>query len=366
MVKSIRLIAFYGMEDLKYLYFITFFFLYLIILAMNFVIIVVIYVDRGLHEPMHLFLCNLAFNGLYGSTALLPPLLGTLMSNTHEVSLSCCQAQIYCLQTYAIAEFTILAVMGYDRYVAICYPLQYHSIMSFSKVCIYIAFSWLYPLLGFSIIFALTLQLMFCGKIIDKVYCINYSLIKLSCDDTSIVNIAGLASVIAYTVPQITMIVYSYAHILKVCLHSSKESQMKALRTCSPHLAAVLIYSIGLFFEICQNRLNMNDAPYETRIFMSLYYLIFPPLLNPAIYGISIKAIRGRIFKMFHCEILVQYDFTDKGGVKDVCSGTQEFSSGPYSSGTNLQDSVDSADRAAFDKTGGGGGLAGGLSGDVT
>ncbi|XP_035291185.1 olfactory receptor 52Z1-like [Anguilla anguilla] len=305
MVKSIRLTAFYGMEDLKHLYFITFFFLYIIILAMNIVLIGVICVDRALHEPMYVFLCNLAFNGLYGSTALLPPFLGTLVSETYEVSLSCCQAQIYCIQTYAITELTILAVMGYDRYVAICHRLQYHSIMSVSKVCKCIVVSWLYPLLGFTIVFGLTLRLIFCKNVIDKVYCINYSLIKLSCEDASIVNISGLVSVIAYTVPQIAMIIYSYTQILKVCLHSSKESQIKALRTCSPHLAAVLIYSIGLFFEVCQNRLNMGNVPYGTRLFMSLYYLIFPPLLNPAIYGISIKAIRVRIYKVFRCKILV-------------------------------------------------------------
>ncbi|XP_061105423.1 olfactory receptor 52Z1P-like [Conger conger] len=302
-VKSIRLTAFNGMEELKYLYFLVFFFLYITILAMNFVIIVVISVDRALHEPMFLFLCNLSFNGLYGSTALLPPLLGTLMSKTHEVSLSCCQAQIYCLHTYAITEFTILAVMGYDRYVAICHPLQYHSIMSVSKVCKYIALSWLYPLIAFGVFFSLTLRLIFCEQVIDKVYCINYSLVKLSCEDTSIVNIVGLLSVVVYTVPQIIMIIYSYTQILKVCLHSSKESRMKALRTCSPHFTAVLNYSVGCFFEICQNRFNMDHVPYETRTFMSLYFLIFPPLLNPAIYGISIKAIQRGIFTLFFCKI---------------------------------------------------------------
>lgn len=302
MVKSIILTAFYEMEDLKYLYFIVFFFLYITIVFINVVLIVVIYIDRALHEPMYIFLCSLGFNGLYGSTALLPPLLGTLVSHSHEVSLYCCQAQIYCLHTYAITEFTILAVMGYDRYVAICHPLQYHSIMSISKVYKCTAFCWLYPLIAFAILFLLTLRLIFCEKIIDKVYCINYSLVKLSCEDTSIVNIVGLLSVIVYTVPQIIMILYSYAHIFRICLRSSKESQMKALRTCTPHLTAVLNYSVGCFFEICQNRFNMSHISYGTRTFMSLYFLIFPPLINPAIYGMNIQAIRVRIFKLFRCK----------------------------------------------------------------
>ncbi|XP_036379231.1 olfactory receptor 10R2-like [Megalops cyprinoides] len=301
-VTAIILTAFYEMEKLKYLYFVLFFLLYIIIVVFNFVIIGIICTDRALHEPMYIFVCNLAFNALYGSTALLPPLLSNLLSPSHEVSLPCCQAQVFCLHTYAISEFTILAVMGYDRYVAICHPLQYHSMMSVSKVYKLTVFSWVYPFIAFMIVFALTLQLILCEKIIDKVYCINYSLVKLSCTDTAIVNIVGLISLVVYTVPQLVMILYSYSQILRICLLSSKEAQMKALKTCAPHLIAMFNYSIGCFFEICQNRFNMDYVPYGTRIFMSLYFLIFPPMINPAIYGMSIQAIRVRIFKLLHRE----------------------------------------------------------------
>ncbi|XP_036379232.1 olfactory receptor 142-like [Megalops cyprinoides] len=299
MVTSIILTAFYEMEKLKYLYFVLFLFLYIIVIVMNFILIGVIYVDRTLHEPMYLFVCNLAFNELYGSTALLPPLLSNLLSHSHEVSLPCCQAQVFCLHTYAISEFTILAVMGYDRYIAICHPLQYHSIMSLSKVYKLIAFSWLYPLVAFGVLFALTLQLIFCEEHIDKVFCSNHALIKLSCTDTSIVNIFGLISVVMYSFPQLVMILYSYSQILRICLLSSKESQIKALKTCTPHLLAVINYSLGCFFEISQSRINMSHVHYGTRIFMSLYFLIFPPMINPTIYGMSIQAVRVRIFKLF-------------------------------------------------------------------
>ncbi|KAM6970646.1 olfactory receptor 4B13-like [Aplochiton taeniatus] len=297
-VTHILLSAYYGMESLKPLYFCIFMILYIVIIVENVLLIGIIYTEKALHQPMFMFLCNMGANGLYGSTALLPPLLTNLLSNSYEISLPCCQTQIYSLHTYAIVEFTILAVMSYDRYVAICCPLQYHTIMSLTKVYKLIVFSWLYPLVAFFLFFLLTLRLKFCANTIDKLYCINYSLVKLSCTDTTIVNIVGLLSLIVYAVPQLIMILYSYAHILRVSVWSSKESKKKALQTCTPHLFALINYSVGCFFEILQSRFNTGYLPYTTQIFMSIYFLIFPPFFNPAIYGVSIQAIRTPLFKL--------------------------------------------------------------------
>ncbi len=291
--------AFYEMEDLKYLYFMIFFMLYMFALFANTTVIFVVISNKVLHKPMHIFLCHLAVNGIYGSTALLLPLLGTLMSSSHEVSLAGCKAQTYFLHTYAIIEFTILSVMCYDRYVAICYPLHYHAIMTISKVYKLIAFSWGYPLVAFSLFFILTLRLTICRNIIGRVYCSNYSLVKLSCDDTNVVSAIGLLSVIVYTFPQLVMTLYSYGHILKICFTATKESKIKALKTCTPHLFAILNYSVGCFFEIVQSRFDTSYLPFETQILMSLYFLIFPPILNPAIYGMSVKTLRENILRLF-------------------------------------------------------------------
>ncbi len=280
--------AFYGMEDLKYLYFIIFFMLYMFVLFANTTVIFVVISNKVLHKPMHIFLCHLAVNGIYGSTALLPPLLGTLMSPSHEISLACCKAQTYFMHTYAIIEFTILSVMCYDRYVAICYLLQYHTIMTITKVYKLIAFSWGYPLVAFALFFILTLRLTICRNIIGRVYCSNYSLVKLSCDDTNI----------AIGLIQLAMTFYSYGHILKICFTATKESKIKALKTCTPHLFAILNYSVGCFFEIVQSRFDTSYLPFETQIFISLYFLIFPPILNPAIYGLSVQSLRGNIFRL--------------------------------------------------------------------
>uniref|UniRef100_A0A8C9R383 Olfactory receptor n=1 Tax=Scleropages formosus TaxID=113540 RepID=A0A8C9R383_SCLFO len=278
------------MEKLKYLYFTVFLLLYLLILCLNLLVIGVIYSQKSLHDPMYIFVSNLVVNGIYGSTSLIPYLLYQLMSHSHEISLGLCLAQIYCLHTYGFIEFCILAAMSYDRYIAICHPLHYHIVMSPQKVIGLIALSWMYPLIAFGSYFILTAQLTFCSRIIPKVYCANFLLVRLSCFDTSVHS-----TVVLFVLPPLLMVLFSYAQILRICLLVSKESRIKALRTCTPHLLAVLNYSIGVLFEIIQNRFNMSYLPSTSRMFMSVYFLVFPPLLNPAIYGLSVQSVRLRI-----------------------------------------------------------------------
>ncbi|XP_029375852.1 olfactory receptor 52D1-like [Echeneis naucrates] len=297
-VTSFYLSDYYGMENTKPAYFCLFLIIYVTIITENVVLIAVVYREKSLHEPMYLLLCNLAVNGLYGSSALLPALLNKLLSHSYEISLPLCQVQIYAIHTFAITEFTILAVMSYDRYLAICYPLVYHAIMSHRLVKL-IVFMWFYPMLAFFSLFIFTLQLRYCDRTIEKVYCMNYLLVRLACTDTFVVNIVGLLSVVLYTIPQLIMIFYSYAHILKICLMSFSRSRLKALRTCIPHLLAISNYSIGCFLEIAQSRFNVSHLSYEAKLFLSLYFLIFPAILNPAIYGLSVQVMRAQLFKMF-------------------------------------------------------------------
>ncbi|XP_023656240.1 olfactory receptor 5AC2-like [Paramormyrops kingsleyae] len=298
-VTSFVLTGYSEMEKLAHLYFSVFFILYVCIIVSNSVLIGVIYTVKLLHEPMHLHICNLMCNGLYGSTGLFPFLLKNLSSQSYEVSIAGCLAQVFCLHTFSVTEFTILAVMSYDRYIAICYPLQYRSIMSARRLRSLLAFSWCYPFVTFGLHFLLTVRLTFCSRVIFKVYCANFFVLKLSCSDITVNNIIGLLSIGVLILPQVITILFSYTRILIICMHSGKESQGKALRTCGPHLLAVINYSIGCLFEVIQSRFNMSHMPYEAYTFLSLYFLIFPPLLNPVIYGVSIRTIRIQISCLF-------------------------------------------------------------------
>ncbi|XP_061072398.1 olfactory receptor 2AT4-like [Conger conger] len=293
------LTAYSQMEAHRYVYFSVFLLLYIVILLVNIVLVVGIYSENGLHKPMYFFVCNLSINGVYGSTSLLPSMLGHLLSYKYEVSLTHCLLQIICLHIYASVEITILAVMGYDRYIAICHPLHYHLIMSPKKVFTLIAMSWVYPAIVFGLYFILTVQRTFCEIFIERVYCINFELVKMSCLDTAIHSIVGLIVTIFLLILQLIIILFSYIQILRICLLASKESRAKAIQTCTPHLLAVLNYAVGCSFEVLQSRFDMSHVPYKARVFMSLYFLIFPPMLNPLIYGISIQAIRVQIFNLF-------------------------------------------------------------------
>lgn len=291
--------AYAVMENYKHGLFTVFLLLYLITIILNTLLITVIHHNKNLHQPMNVFTCMLSINEIYGSTALLPAVMSVLMSETHETPVKWCMAQVYFLHTYASAEFCILAVMGYDRYVAICYPLHYHSIMSNSKVVKLVALASLYPIIIFLCYYSLTLQLSFCEKVMPKLYCVNMELVKTSCTNASYISIVGLVLILFFVVPQVIMIVFSYAQIARVCRTLSRESQGNALKTCMPHVLSLINYTIGSLFEILQTRFNMSHVAVEARIFLSLYFIIIPPVANPVLYGLGTQIVRVQIMKLF-------------------------------------------------------------------
>ncbi|XP_012713515.2 olfactory receptor 4E2-like [Fundulus heteroclitus] len=287
------LTAYFHSEVLNYVYFTVVLCLYILIVGSNVLLIVVICVNSSLHEPMYMFLCSLFVNELYGSTGLFPFLLVQILSDVHMVAAPLCFLQIYCVYTYAHIEFCNLAVMSYDRYLAICHPLQYHSLMTPSKITKLVALTWLFPLLESVAGMFLTVTLQLCGNIIDKVYCDNYSIIKLSCSDTTANNLLGIVYMFTIILGIIVLIVYTYVKILKVCFSASTQTRQKAISTCTPHLASLINFSFGCFFDIFQSRFDMSRVPDALRVILSLYFLTCQPLFNPLLYGLNISKIRS-------------------------------------------------------------------------
>ncbi|XP_068441890.1 olfactory receptor 52E4-like [Clinocottus analis] len=275
----------------KYVCFMIIMFLYVVIVFSNVLLIVVICVNRSLHEPMYLFLCSLFVNELFGSTGLFPFLLVQILSDIHTVSPPLCFLQIFSLYTYCSIEFTNLAVMSYDRYLAICYPLQYKTLMTQKKIAILIALTWLYPFIAITVLLSLSVPLQLCGNVINKVYCDNYYVVNLACYDTTVNNIYGLTYTTSL-ICAVVLIFYSYVRILRVCFSGCKQTRQKAVSTCTPHLASLLNFSSGACFEIIQSRFNMNGVPNILRIFLSLYFFMCPPLFNPLMYGLNLSKIR--------------------------------------------------------------------------
>ncbi|XP_059187043.1 olfactory receptor 11A1-like [Centropristis striata] len=289
--------AYFDMGGFQFLYFMVILCLYILIVGSNLLLIVVICLNRSLHEPMYIFLCSLFVNELYGSTGLFPFLLVQILSNSHTVSASFCFLQTYCLYSYGSIEFLNLSVMSYDRYLSICHPLQYNTRMTYKKVAMLIAVTWFLVFLVNFVSLSLTVPLQLCGNIINKVYCDYHSVVKLACFDTTANNIYGLIASALSVFGPLILILYTYTQILKVCFSGSKQTRQKAFSTCTPHLASLLNFSFGACFEISQSRFDMSSVPNMLRIFLSLYFLTCPALFNPVMYGLKLSKIRKMISK---------------------------------------------------------------------
>ncbi|XP_058489304.1 olfactory receptor 11A1-like [Solea solea] len=302
-VTYFTLAAYFETRVFKHLLFLILLGLYVLIIVSNVLLIVVICMTRSLHEPMYLFLCSLFVNELYGSTGLFPFLLLHVLSDVHTVSLSLCFLQIYCVYSYATIEFFTLAIMSYDRFLAICYPLQYSTRMTFNRIAILIAITWSLAFFMMSYTIYLTLSLQLCGNTINKVYCDNYYIVKLSCGDTTVNNLWGMITTAFIVFVPLTLILFTYMRILKVCFSGCKQTRQKAISTCTPHMASLLNFSFGVCFEVLQSRFDMSSAPNILRIFLSLYFLTCQPLFNPLMYGLRLSKIRHVCKCLFHSDM---------------------------------------------------------------
>uniref|UniRef100_A0A3P9MVX3 Olfactory receptor n=1 Tax=Poecilia reticulata TaxID=8081 RepID=A0A3P9MVX3_POERE len=291
------LTAYFDIGGLKYLYFMMVMCFYVLIVGSNVLLIAVICVNRSLHEPMFLFLCSLFVNELFGSLGLFPFLLVQILSDVHRVSAPLCFLQIFCVYSYAAVEVLNLAVMSYDRYVAICFPLQYNSTMTDRKVALLIALTWALPVLATVVLVSLSAPLRLCGNVIDKVFCGNFSIVKLSCSNTSVNNVYGLVLTVVSIVAPLVLILYTYGKILEVCFSATRQTRQKAVSTCTPHLASILNFSFGCCFQILQSRFDLSRVPPLLAIVLSLYFLTCQPLFNPALYGLKMAAIRDAMCK---------------------------------------------------------------------
>ncbi|XP_048836299.1 putative gustatory receptor clone PTE03 [Brienomyrus brachyistius] len=288
-----------GLNDTKsnkVIYFSCSFLIYFFTIFVNITLLVSVMLDRVLHEPMYIFLCNLCVNGIYGATGFYPKFLLDLLSDSHVISYSACLTQLFTVYTYVFCQFSILTVMAYDRYVAICKPLEYHSIMTPGKVWKLLLVPWLISLCETSVASILTSRLPLCGFKIDKLYCTNWDLVKLSCVDTSVNNLYGY-TILIILLFQALLIVISYFHIIRTCVQS-KADQSKFMETCLPHVITLTSFYLFASFDVLYARYGSSSSQQGLRNFFSIEYLIIPPLLDPLIYGLKLKQIRQSIKRL--------------------------------------------------------------------
>ncbi|XP_055003813.1 olfactory receptor 11A1-like [Boleophthalmus pectinirostris] len=285
--------AYFDPGPLRWLYFVIILSVYVLIVLSNLLLIVVICMNTTLHEPMYMFLCSLFINEINGSTVCLLFIAYQILQDVHTISYNLCFLQLFLLYSYIGVNFTNLAIMSYDRYVAICFPLHYNTHMTPRKVTCLIVVIWLSPLVAVTVTIVLTASLKLCGNILDSVYCDNYLIIKLACSDTTVNNIYEVITAAVFVSIPIIVIFFTYIQIFRVCFNGTKQTRQKVVSTCTPHLFSVVNFAIGSSFQIAQTRVDLSHLPQMLRIMLSLYHLTCQPLLNTPMYGLSLTKIRN-------------------------------------------------------------------------
>lgn len=289
-----------GLKDTrtnKHIYFAFGVIVYSMTLFINLILAITVILDKTLHEPMYIFICNLFFNGILGASAFYPKILADLLSEYHVISYVGCLSQVSIISSYVFCEYTCLTVMSYDRYISICKPLEYHSIMTLQKGFKLLFFTWLCSLLESSVGLLLTVRLPLCGNVIDKLYCSNWEVVKLSCTDVSVNNMYGYFLIFSH-VSQAVFIIVSYICIIRVCLRS-KRQWSKFMQTCLPHLITLTNFTIALLFDVMYARYGKSQGLQALRNILGIEFLVVPPLLNPIIYGFKLTQIRRGLLKMY-------------------------------------------------------------------
>ncbi|XP_048022839.1 olfactory receptor-like protein OLF4 [Megalobrama amblycephala] len=267
---------------------------YLLTVVLNATLIMIIAFEKALHEPMYIFLCNLCVNDLCGTTGFYPRALVYLLTETNRISLEECIVQGLVIVVYAVGEFTNLSVMAVDRYIAICQPLHYHSIMSpFTVLCLVI-FLWAFPCFASLLAILLAIKNPICRYDISKLFCENLSLVNLGCRQDISHGIFNGWMYISMSV-LIGLVLISYFKIILAC-RKSKVNQEKFFSTCTPHLITFLNYVACSFFDSSQTELRTKTLSHTI---LSVIFLTVPPFINPLIYGIKLAPIRAKILYIF-------------------------------------------------------------------
>ena len=292
-----KLTMFMNIGHYRYLAFVFCFLLYAFIVSANLVIILTISRERSLHEPMYIFVSYLSINSLYGSSGLFPRLLQDLLSDTHLISRPACFTQIYIIYSYASYEVTILSIMAYDRYIAVCHPLHYNSKMTCKTVFKLALLAWICPAFSLATIVLLSVQLPLCGNEIKKVFCAPWFVVRLSCIDTTLNNVVGMLVTIFTAFLPLLYVLYTYLHIYLVCRKSSVEFKGKVLQKCAPHIVTFVIYIITAFCDVALSRFNPDELNPIIATILSLEFIVIPPIINPLVYGLKLPEIRKHIFR---------------------------------------------------------------------
>ncbi|XP_053119598.1 olfactory receptor 6Y1-like [Hemicordylus capensis] len=290
------LLGFPTSAKLQLLLFVLFLLAYLLTLMENLIIMIVIRINNSLHKPMYFFLFNLSFLEIWYVTIIAPKMLADFLTQDKRISFQGCLTQLYFFVTFVCSEYILLAVMAYDRYLAICNPLRYPVIMS-NTYCVQLsAGCWMCGLITSAIKLSFIGRLKYCD--IDKInhyFCDISPLLNLSCTDSSMAELADFILALMVIMVPLCIVVMSYIYIISTVLKiPSAQGRKKAFSTCSSHLTVVVLFYSTTLFTYARPKAMYA---YNANKLVSVLYTVVVPLLNPLIYCLRNKEVKDALRK---------------------------------------------------------------------
>nr|XP_005313781.3 olfactory receptor 14A16-like [Chrysemys picta bellii] len=299
-VTEFLLLGFSDVQELQILHFVVFLLIYLAALVGNLLIFMVIAFDHNLHNPMYFFLMNLSILDLGSISVTVPKSMANSLVNTRSISYAGCVAQVFFLLFFLGADFSLLTVMAYDRYVAICQPLHYERVMNSRASVQMAAGAWISGLLYSVLHTGNTFALTFCGgNMVDQFFCEIPQLLKLACSDSYLSEVGVLAFSVCLGLGCFVFIIVSYVQIFKSVLRiPSEQGRHKAFSTCLPHLTVVSLFVCTGAFAYLK---PTSSSPSALDLVVAVLYSVLPPIMNPIIYSMRNKEIKAALRRLTGC-----------------------------------------------------------------
>ncbi|XP_073162449.1 olfactory receptor 51G2-like [Lepidochelys kempii] len=286
-----------GQEDFHLWISIPFCLVYVISIVGNSVILFIIKTDQSLHEPMYIFRSML---DLALSISTMPTTLGIFLFNSREISLDACFAQLFFIHSLSFIESSVLLLMAFDRFIAICNPPRYASMLTLPRIG---KMGLVFVLRGVTLIFPLPFLLKrfrYCrANVLSHCYCLHQEVMKMACSDITVNYIYGFFLNISVVGLDSLFIFLSYVMILKTVLKvASRAECLRALNTCVSHLCAVLLFYTPQIGLAVIHRFEEASPPL-LKVLLGYISLFVPPLMNPIVYSVKNKQLHARIIRVF-------------------------------------------------------------------